>query len=86
MINTRKNLEHLNDNELDKCECGDPMCPACYGECHEQATITMFRTDFQISPQDISGLRMCHDCSVDAFESGVFESDGPDAELDAEPE
>lgn len=68
------NLGHLSDTEIDICECDDPQCPSCAGQCHDHAIVTMYRID----QQDETGTRMCHNCSVDAYEAGVFESDDND--------
>lgn len=70
MKNTRTNDQHLNDKELDICECSDNHCPACFGQCKEPATTTLYRIDMQ----DLTGTRFCEACADDAFESGLFTS------------
>lgn len=51
-----------------RCECGDPGCPVCHGQCNRLATAVVFRVDME----DETGTRMCHACSQDAAESGLF--------------
>lgn len=51
-----------------KCECGDPGCPCCQGECTRPATMTVFRVDME----DLTGTPVCDDCGADCLESGLF--------------
>lgn len=50
------------------CECTDPGCPECAGNCDHKATSTLYRIDME----DESGAAMCDQCSADAMSSGVF--------------
>jgi hypothetical protein len=50
------------------CECSDPQCPACYGDCDRPATSVLYRIDID----DVIGTAFCSDCADDAFESGLF--------------
>lgn len=76
------NLGHLSDKELDVCECSDPQCGSCFGQCHNPATVTLYRVDME----DLTGERMCEDCASDAMESGVFRTEEDDEEDDEEDE
>lgn len=51
-----------------KCECSDPGCPVCKGECKNTATQCLVRVDME----DQTGTLMCDGCADDAFESGLF--------------
>lgn len=50
------------------CQCADPECPHCSGDCVEMATERLFRVD----QTDLTGIPMCFFCSEDALNSGVF--------------
>lgn len=50
------------------CECADPGCPMCHGQCSEQATDIAYRIDME----DDTGTPLCPDCGDDATESGFF--------------
>ncbi len=52
------------------CQCGDPGCPACQGECKQRAVTALVRSDLFGFP-DESGFGMCRPCANDACESGV---------------
>jgi len=51
-----------------KCECSDPGCPCCEGDCDQQATYVLHRIDMD----DETGTPMCESCATDAFDSGLF--------------
>ena len=53
-----------------KCECVDPSCPNCKGDCSEKPARLLFRIDME----DHSGTLMCDECADDAFDSGLFDS------------
>ena len=53
---------------MGKCECSDPGCPCCHGQCGREATSILYRVDMQ----DESGVAFCPGCGDDAMESGVF--------------
>lgn len=57
------NVETLGD-----CECNDPQCPACFGDCNRQGSQTLYRIDME----DRTGTVFCDDCAEDAWESGLF--------------
>lgn len=82
MKQTRNNLGHLSDKELDTCECSDPQCPACFGQCTNPATVTLYRIDMQ----DETGTRFCEDCASDAMDADVFRTEEDEDEDNDEPE
>lgn len=51
-----------------KCECADPLCPVCEGDCWNTARVSLFRVDMD----DEWGTPMCRACADDALASGVF--------------
>lgn len=51
------------------CECNDPECPECGGECHNTAVYVLYR----INTEDSTGNIMCEACAMDALESGLFD-------------
>lgn len=64
------------------CECSDPGCPSCSGQCSADATQLLIRVDMD----DETGTLFCDDCAADAMESGVFcvkEDDDDDPEGDS---
>ena len=50
------------------CECSDPGCPACKGDCRRAAVVVLFRVDMD----DSSGVAFCQGCADDAMDAGVF--------------
>jgi len=61
--------DYMIDLAVDyKCECSDPGCPACGGQCAETAEIVLYR----IGENDETGTMFCADCANDALDSGVF--------------
>lgn len=50
------------------CECVDPGCPHCAGNCEDRGTIRVYRVDME----DESGSLLCEKCADDCFESGLF--------------
>ena len=54
--------------EAIKCECADPACPVCGGQCPNRATVNLRRVDMD----DQSGTMFCPGCSEDAMNSGLF--------------
>ena len=50
------------------CECGDPGCPVCHGNCRRAASVTVYRSDMD----DETGTSVCDRCAEDCLESGVF--------------
>ena len=52
-----------------KCECADPACPACLGECVRPMEIILYRVDMDGGP-----VRFCSKCGDDALESGLFDA------------
>lgn len=50
------------------CECTDPGCPECGGDCDHESTDTLYRIDME----DSTGTRFCDQCSADAMDSGMF--------------
>jgi hypothetical protein len=57
------------------CECSDPGCPECGGECSHHSTETLYRIDME----DESGTQFCDQCSADAMDSGVFTTEKGDS-------
>lgn len=53
------------------CECADPQCPQCHGDCKLPAESTLYRIDME----DETGTLFCPECADDAFASGLFDSD-----------
>ena len=53
------------------CECADPGCPNCKGDCSEKATRVLFRVDME----DHTGTLMCTECADDAYVSGLFDAE-----------
>ncbi len=53
------------------CECADPGCPHCKGECSGKAVECLVRIDME----DRTGTPMCEKCANDAMSAGVFRSD-----------
>jgi protein-arginine kinase activator protein McsA len=53
------------------CECTDPGCPHCKGNCKKRATQCLRRVDME----DKTGTLMCNKCADDALDSGLFNSD-----------
>lgn len=51
-----------------QCECVDPGCPKCGGQCEDKGTQLLTRIDFADEPQ----LYACFGCADDMLESGVF--------------
>jgi hypothetical protein len=56
------------------CECSDPGCPCCHGNCHNEAQTTVYRIDME----DQTGTDMCDECADDCLESGAFTTDEPE--------
>lgn len=56
---------------LGQCECSDPGCPKCKGQCTRKATMTLYRVDME----DRSGTVFCTPCAEDAMESGLFDTE-----------
>lgn len=54
-----------------KCECSDPLCPACHGHCTKAPVTNLVRTDMD----DQTGTLFCRACAADAFDSGLFRDD-----------
>ena len=52
-----------------QCECRDPACPVCHGECGRTARVVLVRVDME----DEEGCPMCRGCAADAMSYGVFE-------------
>lgn len=52
------------------CECSDPGCPVCHGECSNPGTAKVFRSDME----DETGMVTCEGCAEDCLASGVFRS------------
>lgn len=50
------------------CECSDPKCPECGGNCNHTATEILYRVDMD----DSNGTGFCDQCSADAMHSGLF--------------
>jgi hypothetical protein len=50
------------------CECGDPGCPACGGNCQKASVINLRRVDME----DETGTMFCQKCADDALGSGLF--------------
>lgn len=50
------------------CECSDPGCPECAGNCNHKAVEILYRIDMD----DTTGTAFCDQCSADAMSSGVF--------------
>jgi hypothetical protein len=50
------------------CECSDPGCPVCSGDCSNVGTALVFRIDME----DETGTVVCDGCSDDCLESGLF--------------
>ncbi len=59
----------MKENQV--CECSDPGCPACKGECHHLASVVLYRIDMD----DEVGAAFCSDCADDAMECGLFTDD-----------
>lgn len=55
------------------CECSDPGCPACRGECSKRAVTVVLRVDMH----DESGTVVCRKCAEDCLESGLFRVPSP---------
>lgn len=69
------NLQHLNDAELDICECDDTHCSHCLGTCLEPAVVTMYDTSRDETTQ--TGRRLCRGCAFELYEStgGEWQAD-----------
>ena len=50
------------------CQCADPACSHCHGDCKREASCQVYRIDMQ----DDGGTPMCDLCANDAVASGVF--------------
>lgn len=61
---------------IGRCECSDPGCPVCSGDCHNNAEYTVYRVDMQ----DETGTDMCEGCTNDCLDSGVFTTEQGDAQ------
>ena len=64
------------------CECSDPGCPECKGDCNRRALSTVYRVDMK----DETGTPMCNRCAEDAMDSGVFANEKEAEEDEQEPE
>lgn len=64
------------------CECTDPSCPECAGNCDHKATEILYRLDMD----DESGTAFCDQCSADAMHSGVFTDQSQEEEEEEEEE
>lgn len=62
------------------CECADPGCPECAGDCKHIGTEILYRVDME----DESGTLFCDQCAADAMSSGVFTDAPEDASEDEE--
>lgn len=51
-----------------KCECKDPGCPFCGGECQRKGTDHLYRID----QEDREGVLFCVGCATDALAYDVF--------------
>jgi len=51
-----------------RCECSDPNCPVCKGNCAKPKRLTLGRIDME----DETGTNMCQGCAEDALDSGIF--------------
>jgi hypothetical protein len=56
---------------LTSCECTDPGCPVCKGECNKVAVAIAFRVD----TEDNHGTSFCAECLADALDCGLFWTD-----------
>ena len=59
---------------IGRCECRDPGCPVCHGQCKAPAAMTLYRVDME----DSTGTDMCEACASDALEAGVFATEPDD--------
>ena len=55
------------------CQCRDPECPECKGECDSFATRTLWRFDWPTEPP----LSACAPCAEDMLVSGILVEDDP---------
>ena len=53
------------------CECSDPGCKACYGQCSKRAKTNLIRVDMD----DRGGTLFCDACADDALASGIYRED-----------
>lgn len=58
---------------LATCECSDPLCVDCNGDCVKTATSIIRRIDMD-SGDTI--FHFCDGCTTDALNSGVFSFEG----------
>ena len=67
------------------CECSDPGCPAHEGvsECTNEASSTVRRIDME---DGTTTFEFCQECTEDALESGVFDTQDEDADGEEEEE
>ena len=49
------------------CECSDPECPHCRGDCYKKGTVLLLRSDM-----DSTSILFCCKCAEDALDSGLF--------------
>lgn len=50
------------------CECYDPGCPHCHGQCNNEASTVLNRSDME----DLFGTCLCDLCASSAIDSGSY--------------
>lgn len=57
------------------CQCTDPECPHCGGECDLLPMYHLVRVDTDVLPSKQAKVQMCEVCGEDALKSGPFALD-----------